>query len=61
VLTVMPHPIRELDSRIFGVVGWGELGRGAARAAQEARQGCLDEMAANIRDFPAGSRRSRVV
>jgi glycerate dehydrogenase len=34
VLTVMSHPIRELDGRIFGVVGWGELGRGAARAAE---------------------------
>ena len=28
------RPIRELDGRIFGVVGWGELGRGAARVAQ---------------------------
>ncbi|HEY4445301.1 MAG TPA: NAD(P)-dependent oxidoreductase [Steroidobacteraceae bacterium] len=28
------HPIRELDGRIFGVVGWGELGRGAARVAE---------------------------
>jgi len=33
-LTVLPHPIRELDGRIFGVVGWGELGRGAARVAE---------------------------
>jgi glycerate dehydrogenase len=32
-----------------------------AWAAQEARQRCLDEMAANIRDFLAGGRRSRVV
>src|SRR6267154_1833359 len=30
----MRHPIRELDGRIFGVVGWGELGRGAARVAE---------------------------
>jgi glycerate dehydrogenase len=34
LLTVLPHPIRELDGRIFGVVGWGELGRGAARVAE---------------------------
>jgi len=31
---VLSHPIRELDGRIFGVVGWGELGRGAARIAE---------------------------
>jgi glycerate dehydrogenase len=30
----MRHPIRELDGRLFGVVGWGELGRGAARIAE---------------------------
>ena len=34
VLTVLSHPIRELDGRAFGVVGWGELGRGAARVAE---------------------------
>jgi glycerate dehydrogenase len=28
------HPIRELNGRTFGVVGWGELGRGAARVAE---------------------------
>jgi glycerate dehydrogenase len=27
-------PIRELQGRIFGVVGWGNLGRGAARIAE---------------------------
>ena len=32
--TVLSQPIRELDGRIFGVVGWGELGRGAARMAE---------------------------
>jgi glycerate dehydrogenase len=32
--TVFSHPIRELTGRIFGVVGWGELGRGAARIAE---------------------------
>src|SRR5580692_3230072 len=32
-----------------------------AWAAREARQRCIDEMAANIRDFAGGGRRSRVV
>jgi glycerate dehydrogenase len=32
-----------------------------AWAAREARQRCLDEMAANISDFVSGGRRSRVV
>jgi glycerate dehydrogenase len=31
---LLSHPIRELQGRIFGVVGWGELGRGAARIAE---------------------------
>jgi glycerate dehydrogenase len=31
---VQSHPIRELHGRIFGVVGWGELGRGAAQVAE---------------------------
>jgi glycerate dehydrogenase len=31
---VLAHPIRELQGRIFGVIGWGELGRGAARIAE---------------------------
>lgn len=31
---VFSHPIRELHGRTFGVVGWGELGRGAARIAE---------------------------
>ncbi len=31
---VLSYPIRELQGRIFGVVGWGELGRGAARVAE---------------------------
>jgi len=31
---VLSYPIRELAGRIFGVVGWGELGRGAARVAE---------------------------
>jgi glycerate dehydrogenase len=32
-----------------------------AWAAREARQRCIDEMAANIRDFYGGGRRGRVV
>jgi glycerate dehydrogenase len=32
--TVLAHPIRELSGRTFGVVGWGELGQAAAKAAQ---------------------------
>jgi glycerate dehydrogenase len=31
---VLSRPIRELQGRTFGVVGWGELGRGAARIAE---------------------------
>src|SRR5580698_1664245 len=31
---VLSQPIRELKGRIFGVVGWGELGRGVARIAE---------------------------
>ena len=33
-LTVLSRPIRELGGRIFGVLGWGELGRGAGRVAE---------------------------
>jgi glycerate dehydrogenase len=33
-LMELRHPIRELNGRTFGVVGWGELGRGAARIAE---------------------------
>ena len=33
-LMELRHPIRELNGRTFGVVGWGELGRGAARVAE---------------------------
>lgn len=34
VFTVLSLPIRELAGRTFGVVGWGELGRTAAKAAE---------------------------
>ncbi len=30
----LSYPIRELQGRTFGVVGWGELGSGAARIAE---------------------------
>src|SRR5208337_4458400 len=33
VLTVLAFPIRELSGRTFGIVGWGELGQAAAKAA----------------------------
>ncbi|HLN48709.1 MAG TPA: D-2-hydroxyacid dehydrogenase [Steroidobacteraceae bacterium] len=32
--TVLAHPIRELSGRTLGVVGWGELGQGVAKAAE---------------------------
>jgi glycerate dehydrogenase len=32
--TALLHPIRELHGRVFGVIGWGELGRAAARVAE---------------------------
>ncbi len=32
--TVLKCPIRELSGRTYGVVGWGELGKAAAKAAQ---------------------------
>jgi glycerate dehydrogenase len=31
---VLAHPIRELSGRIFGVIGWGELGKATARIAE---------------------------
>jgi glycerate dehydrogenase len=33
-LVELRYPIRELHGRVFGVVGWGELGKGVARVAQ---------------------------
>ncbi|HEV7611288.1 MAG TPA: D-2-hydroxyacid dehydrogenase [Steroidobacteraceae bacterium] len=33
-LNVLSHPIRELKGRVFGVIGWGELGRSAAAIAE---------------------------
>ncbi len=33
-LMELRHPIRELNGRTFGVVGWGALGSGAARVAE---------------------------
>jgi glycerate dehydrogenase len=46
-----------LDSAIPNLI----LTPHVAWAAREARQRCLDEMAANIKDFREGGRRSRVV
>lgn len=31
--TALSHPIRELNGRIFGVIGWGELGKASAEMA----------------------------
>ena len=31
---VLAHPIRELNGRFFGVIGWGELGKATARIAE---------------------------
>jgi glycerate dehydrogenase len=33
-LIELRYPIRELKGRTFGIVGWGELGRGVARVAE---------------------------
>ena len=46
-----------LDSQIPNLL----LTPHVAWAAREARQRCIDEMAANIRDFLGGGQRSRVV
>lgn len=34
--TVLNHPIRELQGRTLGVVGWGVLGQGVAKACESA-------------------------
>jgi glycerate dehydrogenase len=47
---VLAYPIRELRGRVFGVVGWGELGRGAARVAEAFG---MRVMVANRRGAPA--------
>jgi len=49
VVTVLSHPIRELQGRAFGVIGWGELGRGAARVAEAFGMRVL------VADRPGGS------
>ncbi|HUX73463.1 MAG TPA: NAD(P)-dependent oxidoreductase [Steroidobacteraceae bacterium] len=49
--TVLAHPIRELAGRIFGVVGWGELGRAVAGVAQ------AFGMQVRIANRPGGERR----
>lgn len=59
VLPQEPPPLDEplLDSEIPNLL----LTPHIAWAAREARQRCIDEMAANIRDFHCGGRRGRVV
>jgi glycerate dehydrogenase len=59
VLPQEPPPSGEplLDSQIPNLL----LTPHVAWAAREARQRCIDEMAANIRDFRSGGRRGRVV
>lgn len=59
VLPVEPPPESDplLDPGIPNLIVTPHI----AWAAREARQRCLDEMAANIRDFLAGGRRGRVV
>ncbi len=59
VLPQEPPPSVEplLDSQIPNLL----LTPHVAWAAREARQRCIDEMAANIRDFRSGGRRGRVV
>ncbi|HEX3912266.1 MAG TPA: D-2-hydroxyacid dehydrogenase [Steroidobacteraceae bacterium] len=52
-----PHDEPLLDGRIPNLLVTPHV----AWAAREARQRCIDEMAANIRDFRAGGRRGRVV
>jgi glycerate dehydrogenase len=34
--TMLDYPVRELRGRVLGVVGWGALGQGAARACEAA-------------------------
>jgi glycerate dehydrogenase len=51
---VLAHPIRELQGRNFGVIGWGELGRGAARIAEAFG---MRVMVANRRSAPPHSGR----
>ena len=34
--TMLDYPVRELRDRVLGVVGWGALGQGAARACEAA-------------------------
>ena len=61
-IDVLPHepPLDDeplIDSEIPNLLVTPHI----AWAAREARQRCVDEMAANIRDFYGGGRRGRVV
>ncbi len=49
---VLAHPIRELGGRVFGIVGWGELGRATAAIAQ------AFGMRVAIANRPGGARES---
>jgi glycerate dehydrogenase len=49
---VLAHPIRELNGRIFGVIGWGELGKATARLAE------AFGMQVIIANRPGGERRA---
>ena len=52
--TVLEFPFRELQGRVFGVVGWGDLGRGAARVAEAFG---MRVVVANRRGAPAAEER----
>jgi glycerate dehydrogenase len=61
-IDVLPHePPRDTDPLLDPEIPNLILTPHVAWAAQQARQRCLDEMAANIKDFLRGGRRSRVV
>jgi glycerate dehydrogenase len=61
-IDVLPHePPLEGDPLLDSAIPNLILAPHVAWAAREARQRCLDEMAANIKDFREGGRRSRVV
>lgn len=49
---IREHSIRELAGRTLGIVGWGELGRGVARAAE------AFAMRVVVADRPGGAARS---
>ena len=48
--SVFPYPIRELSGRVFGIVGFGALGRATARTAKSFR------MTVEVANRPGGDR-----